>query len=191
MRIIKKLINVWSFYWLMAGLLLGATIHLITILTLPYLSEHKAWDRISAKYPINTMAVLPPITPDSQPLPFMAPDIRYALCRYNIKDRPIKVHANLLNEMWSVAIFNRQGDNVYTLSGENLRSSNVDIKISLIENDALNLGIRPNTAIDPGIPVKVSNAQGLIMVRAPIISEAYTEQALTQLGAANCQLSKR
>jgi len=191
MRIIRKLVNIWSLYWLAAGLLLGAIIHLITILSLPYLSEHKAWDRIGQLYRPNAMTILPPITPDAQPLPFMAPDIRYAICRYNIKDHPVRVHANLLSELWSVAIFNRRGENLYTVSGNNLRSRDVDIKISLKADDILNLGFRPNAVVEQGIPVKVRDAEGIVMVRAPLLSDAYAEQAKTNLASATCKSAKR
>ena len=191
MRLIRKLINIWSLYWFGAGLLLGAIIHLTTILALPYLAEHKAWDRIGDSYQLNTMTVLPTITPDAQPLPFMAPDIRYAICKYNVKDRPLIVRASLLNEMWSIAIFNRQGENIYTVSGDNLRSRNVDIKISLAANDILKLGFRANAPIEQGIPVKVDDAEGLVMVRAPLISVAYVEQANTHLRTARCKTVRR
>jgi len=190
MRLISKLFNLWSIYWLIAGLLLGAIIHLVTILTLPHLSEHKAWDRIGNAYPINAMTILPPISPDAQPLPFMAPDIRYAICRYNVKDKPLVVRTTLLNENWSIAVFDKLGDNVYTVSGANLRSNNVDIKISLAENDKLKFGIRQNQFIDSGIPVKVNAPEGLVMVRAPVLSKAYTDQAITHLRMASCKIAK-
>ena len=191
MRIILKVMNIWTLYWLFAGLLLGTIIHLITILGLPLLSEHKAWDRIADNYQLNTMTILPRITPDTQPLPFMAPDIRYAICKYNVKKRPLLVRANLLDELWSIAIFNRQGENVYTLSGNNLKSRYVDIKISLAANDILKLGFRADDLNDQGIPVKVLEAEGLVMVRAPILSDAYVEQANINLGLAKCKTVKR
>ena len=191
MRIILKLINIWSFYWLAAGLLLGAIIHLITILAMPLLSEHKAWDRIADNYQLNTMTILPRITPDIQPLPFMAPDIRYAICKYNVKNRPLLVHANLLNELWSIAIFNRRGENVYTLSGNDLKSRDVEIKISLAANDILKLGFRANDLYDQGIPVKVMESEGLVMVRASVLSDAYVQQANINLGLAKCKTVKR
>ena len=159
--------------------------------SLPHISEHKAWDRIGDNYQLNSMTVLPPITPDAQPLPFMAPDIRYAICKYNVKDRTLKVHASLLNEMWSVAIFNRRGDNIYTLSGNDLRSRDVDMKISLEANDVLRLGFRSKAFLEQGIPVKVREAEGLVMIRAPLISDAYAEQAITELGRARCKSVKR
>jgi len=191
MRLISKLFNLWSIYWLIAGLLLGAIIHLVTILTLPQLSEHKAWDRIGSTYPINTMTILPPVSPDAQPLPFMAPDIRYAICRYNVKDKPLVVRTTLLNENWSIAVFGQQGDNVYTVSGANLRSNNVDIKISFAKNDKLKFGIRQNQFVDSSIPVKVNAPEGLVMVRAPILSKAYIDQAMTHLRMASCKIEKR
>jgi len=191
MRIISKLFNIWSIYWLVAGLILGVIIHLVTILSLPHLSEHKAWDRVGNSYPVNSMTILPPISPDAQPLPFMAPDIRYAVCKYDVSKEPLLVRTNLLNEMWSVAVFNQQGSNIYTVSGANLRSSNVDIKISLAENDKLKFDIRRNQFIDSSIPVKVNEAEGLIMVRAPVLSAAYTDQAMTHLRTAMCKSVKR
>ena len=67
----------------------------------------------------------------------------------------------------------------------------VDIKISLAANDILKLGFRANAPIEQGIPVKVDDAEGLVMVRAPLISVAYVEQANTHLRAARCKTVRR
>ena len=187
MRLILKFLDIWTLYWFVAGLLLGAVIHITTILALPIISEHKAWDRIGKNFKPNEMVLLPPVTPESQPLPFMAPDIRYAVCRFNIKQHPLRVQAHLLNELWSVAIFNQKGENVYTLSGSGLKSRNVEINISLAENDIPSLGVLANAPLGQGIPLKLDDAEGLVMVRAPVVSEVYAEEALTHLAFATCK----
>ncbi len=187
MRLIRQFLNMWTLYWFAAGLLLGALIHITTILALPLISEHKAWDRIGRVLTPNTMVILPPVSPDAQPLPFMAPDIRYAFCRYNIKDTPLNVKARLLNELWSVAVFNRKGENIYTLSGSGLKSRDVDIKISLADDDLPDLGFGSNAPIEQSIPVKPYDTEGIVMVRAPIISESYADEALTHLTFAKCK----
>ena len=191
MRLILKFFDIWTLYWFVAGLLLGAVIHITTILALPVISEHKAWDRIGKNFQPNTMVLLPPVTPDNQPLPFMAPDIRYAVCRFNIKEAPLRVKAHLLNELWSVAIFNHKGENVYTLSGSGLKSRNVEINISLADNEVPNLGFSTGTPNSQGIPLKLDDTEGLVMVRAPVVSEAYAEEALTHLAFATCKSRHR
>ena len=99
----------------------------------------------------------------------------------------MRVSAHLLNELWSVAVFNHKGENVYALSGSGLKSRNVEINISLAENDVPSLGFRANAPLEQGIPLKINDAEGLVMVRAPIISEVYADEATTHLAFAKCK----
>ena len=51
-----------TLFWIAGGLLLGALIHLVVILTLPGAATRDVWHRLEDVAPIETMTVLDPIT---------------------------------------------------------------------------------------------------------------------------------
>jgi uncharacterized membrane protein len=100
----------WSFlktlYWSIAGLILGAILHISYVLAAPHLSGGTAWRQLSPQLPINEMKVLAPVKPGAQPLPFMAPDVRYAMCRFDLADP----HAVARPDLVGVVVYRAGGE---------------------------------------------------------------------------------
>ncbi len=55
------------------GVVLGAIVHLATIMLLPRTATLDAYANLSPTTPVNTVVPLPPPTPDGALMPFMDP----------------------------------------------------------------------------------------------------------------------
>lgn len=103
-----------TLFWIAGGLLLGALIHLVVILTLPGAATRDVWHRLEDVAPIETMTVLDPITP-GQANPFgLDPELIYGVCRLELGDGPGIVNGELPLAFWSVAVFDRAGHVIYS-----------------------------------------------------------------------------
>jgi uncharacterized membrane protein len=70
--------------WLIAGVLLGGIVHLLTVLLLPRTASQDAYSRMAPIAPVNAVAQVPEPSPQNAVIPFMDPAFATAVCRYDL-----------------------------------------------------------------------------------------------------------
>jgi uncharacterized membrane protein len=173
-------------------LVFAAVTHVCIVLFMPYLSYGNAWNRLEQFVPLNKLALLDNSDNGPPPLPFMAPDVRYAACRYDLTNGPLELHTQLPSELWSIALYNRYGENYYLLSGEDVQAKAVNMLVVMehaIDDDKKEGVGDQNTATREVHEVTVSApaAAGIILIRAPVPSHSYADEVTAQLGEAYCK----
>jgi uncharacterized membrane protein len=185
------------FFRLLTMIVFGAAIHICIILLLPHYSQGDAWSRLENISRPNQLAILPSAgagktSPDSrrEPLAFMAPDVRYAICRYDLSEGPLQLVAPMPDALWSIALYTRQGQNYYLVSGRNVQSRRVNLLV-VREEDG---GARDNTDNNAGgddelreVTVSAPGSSGIIVIRAPIPTPAQEQRIARQLATAFCR----
>ena len=66
---------------LLIAVLLAAILHIVATLIAPNIAGGTPFAKLRPVAPLHKVLVLPPVSPQNQPLAFMAPDVRYAMCR--------------------------------------------------------------------------------------------------------------
>ena len=173
-------------YWLTVAAVLGGIIHICTILALPHLAEKDAWARLAALAPVNKMLVLPQATPEAQALPMMAPDIRYAACRYDLSGGALKIRAPMRNGLWSVALYTRHGANYYLITGAEVKRPEISILLNTVSDEQFDTFIEKQDEDLGEISVKAPSPRGILLVRAPMPSSGYGGLTETALQSADC-----
>ena len=190
MRIVRDWLSSVNWFWVLAGLLLGGIIHISAIFALPYLASSSAWARLEGVTPLNAPRILPPTSPELQILPLMAPDIRYALCRYDLAEGSMILRAPLLDRSWSIALYTPLSLNFYAISGADLQRSNVTIILTQSkEGEGANIPLVKGAKTSV-ITVAVPEPNGLLILRAPIKSQAYKSIIEAALANFSCETAK-
>ena len=117
-RFLRSLRIKWV--WLAAAVLAGVFLHIATVLAVTQVTPHRGIQILAGIGQINSMTVLPPVTAAYQPLPFLSPDTRYAVCRFDLHKGPVVIHATLGDDNWTVALYAPSGANVYAVAGADL-----------------------------------------------------------------------
>src|SRR5258708_36834802 len=76
---------------IIAGVLLGGVVHLVSVLALPRIASQDAYSRLTPMTKENAVTPLPLADPNNATMPLMDPAFAIAICRYNLKDGPIKL----------------------------------------------------------------------------------------------------
>lgn len=118
----------WLF-WILGGLVLGALIHIVVILTLPGAATRDVWHRLEDIAALETIAVLDDITPDAPNPLGLDPDLIYGVCRLDLRDGPGIVNGELPLAFWSVAAFNRQGHVFYAATSRSGPGGFIDLAL--------------------------------------------------------------
>jgi uncharacterized membrane protein len=161
-------------------------IHIVAVLTLPALAPQNAWARLAPLGPQNSMIVLPPPSPAQQTMPMMSPDVRYAFCRFNIADGPVRLRANVPDDLWLVALYTQEGDNFYTVAGTDMRRGRVNLVIAKPEQQVAEAGVDAPEESDDVVVVKSPVTEGIVVIRAPLSGASRAARAEEALKATYC-----
>lgn len=171
---------------LLVSLVAAGVVHIVATLIVPKLATGSAWHRIGASLPANRMIILPPATSDKQILPFIGPDVRLAVCRYDVSSGPVYISAVLPDKGWTLGLYTPAGDNFYAIPAQDFRRAEVRFVLSPPADRFLGLfdwGRQPDTSAGH---IAVPATQGMVMVRAPMRGRAYTSEIEAVLARAQC-----
>ena len=89
------------------------------------LGSGNAYQQLRATLPLNRMVVLPAPASGKQILPYLQPDMLYAMCRYELTGGPVSVTAAVSGPGWVLSLHTPEGDNFYVMPGQQLRRGEV------------------------------------------------------------------
>jgi len=163
----------------------GAIVHIGATFAWPGLATGDAYRRLARTLPLDQMRVLPPTAPKTQVIAFQAPDLRYAVCRFNAAGAAIAVRARLPEAGWTFSVHGAQGQSVYVVAGQDQRPT--DIALLLLPPGERFVGPLPEARLASGLAqVPLPTAEGIIMIRAPAKGAAYQANLEAELAKASC-----
>jgi len=167
-------------------------LHICATLASPFLVEKSAYVRMKKQLPINEMKILPPVTPTSQPLPFLSADVRYAMCRFSSTEGPITITASLPDKGWTLSIHTPKGDNIYTATGYSSHTTLITLKIVASSNSFSGLTPQSLGLSNKEDPIQILEAKkGFAVLRAPDRGEAYIRETILAMRRAKCFHAKQ
>lgn len=184
---LARLNTLRNWMWLTGALIAAAILHILAVLYIAEATEHhgmRALERVTA---LNEMVALPAVTPDDQVLPFMAPDVRYAVCRFDLADGPVVVRTAFGDGTWSIALYNARGDNFYGISSAELQRRDIELLLApASEGGTARLPISKEV-VATNITVAVPEKLGVAIIRAPLLGSAYIAETEQILADARCE----
>lgn len=115
--------------WILAGLMLGAVIHIGVILVLPAYATNDIWSRVVALGALDNTIVLPTVAA-AEPNPMgLDPELAYAVCQIDLANAPGVVSGVLPQGYWSVAVFDRAGTVIYSTTNRDGLGQALDLGI--------------------------------------------------------------
>jgi len=166
------------------AVLLAGIVHITATLAVPLLGPGNAFRKLQETLPANHMVFLPPPTPTTQLLPFVAADALYAACRFDLRSTSVAVSAVLSDPGWTLSLHTPQGDNFYVMPAQQLRRSEVTFVISPASERLVDFGSRRFSGDDSQIESPVT--EGLVLVRAPLRGLSWRAETEAKLRRATC-----
>ena len=180
--------------WILAGnwrLLLAATIaafiiHIWTTLAAVREEESPAYASLVKDLPPNQVSYMPPVAPDTQQLPFMMPDIRYAVCHFDVSKQDVRIQAKLPGPGWSLSLHAPNGDNFLYVPGTEERKIDVDFTLRASGSILEAKNIEQISATQQATNLSLKYAQGIAIFRAPVGALALKRKTDEQLNSVKC-----
>ena len=177
----------WTWFHYVLMVLIAGIIHIVAVFFVPQFVSRKAWDRLSALGPANQLMVLPTASPVHQSLPYMAPNIRYAICRYDLADGPVRLKTGIMDDLSMIAFYTPSGANFYTITGADIKRDNIEVFIS--DQSAPVIAEDPDAVDDQdnSVVVTVPQVKGIVVIRTPLAGHSRASEAEKLLSQASCQ----
>ncbi len=103
-------------FTIIAGVLLGGIVHLVSVLALPRIATQDAYSRLTPMTKLNTVTPLPLADPNNEPMPFMDPAFAIAICRYDLSGGSIKLAVPVSQAYTSVSFYTRNEVAYYAIN---------------------------------------------------------------------------
>jgi uncharacterized membrane protein len=172
---------------LLVALITAAILHILATLAAPRLAGSTPYARLSAIAPLHVFQVLAPVTPKAQPLPFLAPDVRYAICRYDTSKGPVAIDVRLLGRGWTLSLYTPEGDNFYTALGQDGQVSDIALQLTPVADRFLGLTPEARGRVsEAATSLSIATGKGMVVVRAPDRGIAYRAETESLLKRAAC-----
>jgi uncharacterized membrane protein len=166
-----------------AAVLLGGIVHICATFAASFFGSGHAYLAVRDKLPVNQMIILPAQAPGHQLLPFLPPNMLYAMCRYDLSNGPVAVRATVTDAGWALSLHAPQGGNFYVLPGQPLRRTDVSLLVVPSGPDPAGLTRRDNPE---ETQIIAPAREGLVVVRAPLRGLAWSAETEATLQRATC-----
>jgi uncharacterized membrane protein len=180
-----------SVYTALVAVVAGGLIHIAATLVVPQFATASAFQRLSDALPLNRMRVLPPVDAAAQPLPYLGPDVRLAVCRYDVGDDPVTLSFALPDKGWTLGLYTTWGDNFYVLPAQDNRSG--ELTLTLVppgERSFSLLTLGGRATITSISQIEVPETRGFAVIRAPVRGRAFAAEIETTLKKADCSVRR-
>jgi uncharacterized membrane protein len=173
----------WISWRTVAGaVLLGGIVHICATFAFSLSATGQAYRLLADKLPSNRMMVMPLQAPGRQLLPFLPPDMLYAMCRYELSGGPVAVAASVLDAGWALSLHTPDGRNLYVLPG--LPRRRTDVSFVIVPSSPDTPTPHRNGAADTQIASPT--AEGVVILRAPLRGLTWTAELEAALQTATC-----
>jgi uncharacterized membrane protein len=172
-------------FTIVAGVLLGLVVHLVSVLALPRIATQDAYSRLTPITKLNAVTQLPPSDPNNTLMPFLDPAFATAVCRYDLSDGPIKLTVPVSQAYTSVSFYTRNEIAYYAINDRSAgkRVIELDLMTEAQHNDLPE--DEEITAADRLI-IDSPTATGLIVLKALAPEPGLMPQAQASLAASRC-----
>jgi uncharacterized membrane protein len=172
----------------LGAVLLGGIVHICFTFGASVSTGSHAYRQLVDQLPVNSMTVLPQQAPGKQIMPELPPDMLYAICRFDLHQGAVAVRATVLGPGWALSVHTPQGTNIYVLTGQPARSTDVSFLLVPSAPEAVQSIPRRESAAET--PIASPSLEGLVVLRAPVRGLAWTAETEATLRRASCALVK-
>lgn len=171
--------------YVLGGLLLGGVIHIAIVFMVPYYAGNDAWAQMSQFGRDGAFHLLPTPEAGAEPVAALDPRMEQAVCRFTLANGPVRVQATLPDEFWSVAVFDRRGRNIYSITDRAVERSKLDVAI-LTSVQMAQLRQNPPASLDTAIVLELPIQSGFVLIRAFVPDDSLRPAVTSALNNASC-----
>lgn len=172
---------------ILAGILLGGVVHLVSVLALPRIATQDAYSRLTPMTKENAVTALPLAEPSNAPMPFMDPAFAVAICRYDLSGGALKLTVPVSQAYTSVSFYTRNEVAYYAINDRSAGRKVIELDLMTEDQHSALPEDEEVTAADRLI-IDSPTTTGLIVLKALAPEPGLMPQAQASLAASQCAI---
>jgi uncharacterized membrane protein len=152
-------------YACLAGLVGAGIVHIVILLLVPEFSERDAWARLESISRPYEMTVLDAGHAEVQSIGTTDPSFVTAACRFDLSEGSVHVGATGNVPLWSAAVYDRGGANLYSLTDRSAVDRVLDLVI-LTPDQMIEARKDMPEDFDRSVLIETPAGEGIVVVRA-------------------------
>jgi len=174
-------------FTIIAGVLLGLIVHLVSVLALPRIATQDAYSRLSPITKLNAVSVLPPADPTNTLMPFLDPALSVAVCRYDLSTGSIKLTVPVSQAYTSVSFYTRNEVAYYAINDRSAGKKVIELDL-MTEAQHNDLPEDEDVTAADRLIIDSPTSTGLIVLKALAPEPGLMPQAQASLAASKCNM---
>ena len=172
-------------FTVIAGVLLGLIVHLVSVLALPRIATQDAYSRLTPITKLNAVSVLPLADPTNTLMPFLDPAFAIAVCRYDLSSGSIKLAVPVSQSYTSVSFYTRNDVAYYAINDRSAGKKVIELDL-MTEAQHNDLPEDEDVTAADRLIIDSPTATGLIVLKALAPEPGLMPQAQASLAASRC-----
>src|SRR5438874_11152154 len=174
-------------FTIIACVLLGGIVHLVSVLALPRIATQDAYSRLTPMTKLNAVTPLPVADPNNAPMPFMDPAFAIAICRYDLSGGSIKLSVPVSQAYTSVSFYTRNEVAYYAINDRSAGRKVIELDL-MTEAQHSELPEDEDVTAADRLIIDSPSSTGLIVLKALAPEPGLMPQAQASLAASSCKL---
>lgn len=169
---------------IIVGLVGAGIVHIAVLLLIPSYSLRDAWSALSERANYYTVTRLD--APGSAPLiGSLDPLLSAAACRFDLEDGPARVHGEGNVPYWSVSIYDRSGQNVFSFNDKSNPERSLDFVVAT-PSQMIDLRNELPAAFAESVFIQAEIEEGIAVVRAFTPDDSWEDTIADYLNGLSC-----
>lgn len=181
------------------GVVGAGLVHIAVIFTMPDVARRNAWGRLAELGKLDDVVRVAALdsAPDSVlasadapagDFAFVDPAFVTAGCRFSLAEGPVRIRASQTDPaFWSASIYNRQGDNLYSINDRSAVENAFDLLVGT--KDQLVDKAASEDEPETQIPVEVEMTEGYMTIRVLVDEESKRPAIDAFVSSMTCEVS--
>jgi uncharacterized membrane protein len=174
-------------FTIVAGVLLGVVVHLVSVLALPRIASQDAYSRLTSMTEPNAVTALPLADPGNTLMPYMDPAFATAVCRYDLSGGPIKLAVPVTQAYTSVSFYTHSDVAYYAINDRSAGKKVIELNL-MTEAQHADLPEDEDVTAADRLIIDSPTSTGLIVLKALAAEPGMMPQAQASLAAATCKV---
>jgi uncharacterized membrane protein len=174
-------------FTILAGVLLGLIVHLVSVLALPKIASEDAYSRLAPLSKLNAVTPLPAADPSNTLMPYLDPAFAVAICRYDLSGGPLKLKVPVSQAYTSVSFYTRNELAYYAINDRSAGKKVIELDL-MTEAQHSELPEEEDVTSADRLIIDSPTSTGLIVMKALAPEPGLMAQAQASLAASSCSV---
>ena len=159
-------------YAILLGLVGAGIVHIAILLLLPAVSERDAWSRLARAGDLYAVTPLYNQADGTRVLRSTDPLIQAVACRFDLRNGVAHIRAGGRVPFWSVSIYDRGGQNIYSFNDRTASSGVLDLVV-LTPPQMIEVRKELPEALENSVFVESDITEGIVVVRSFVPDDSW------------------